>query len=501
MLSVLLIFANAASDTALEDLTAQVAGLEAKLEAASADSVTAMTHMWLILCGALVMFMHAGFAMVESGCCRDKNVQSVLAKNLLNCCVGTVGWWLLGYGIAYGDKPDGGFAGSSGFANSGFLERTGEGLASVDDQNLAWFFQWAFCMTSATIVSGAVAERLQLGGYVVFAAAMTTVTYPVIVAWTWACAEGSAGWLNFVGAGYMDFAGSGIVHLTGGIGALVGAAVVGRRSGRFDANVDQEEFAPHNIAYVVLGTIILWFGWYGFNCGSTLAMDADAGRLAAQIAVNTTLAPAVAGLVAVGWHRLRSGRWNVVALCCGVLAGLVSITAGCGNVEAHAAAIIGAIGGFVYLLAAHVVQQRLRVDDPVDAFAVHGACGFWGVLAAALFDWGGPDGAYHAWGGFARTEGATIADGLLANFVGGIVIMLWSGSVLAAVFLLLRRFGFLRVDEAHEDAGLDDAKFCPKAAYNVSTTSKDASTSEGSTPTPSFSSQELASLAAAEAVV
>jgi len=455
-----------------DDLAAQVAALEAKLEASNEASAVAMTHMWLILCGALVMFMHAGFAMVESGCCRAKNVQSVLAKNLLNCCVGTIGWWLLGYGIAYGSKSDGGFAGNSAFANGGFIARTEDGVESVDDQNLAWFFQWAFCMTSATIVSGAVAERLQLGGYIIFAGAMTTVVYPVIVAWTWACSEGSAGWLNFVGAGYMDFAGSGIVHLTGGMGALVGAYCTGRRSGRFDAAVDQEEFAPHNVPSVVLGTIILWFGWYGFNCGSTLAMDADAGRLAAQVAVNTTLSPAVAGLVAVGWHRLRSGHWNVIALCCGVLAGLVAITAGCGNVEAHAAVVIGAIGGFVYLFASSMMQ-RCKIDDPVDAFAVHGACGIWGVLAAALFDWGGPDGAYHAWGGFSRTEDATIADGLLANFVGILAIVAWSGLLLGLVICGLGRLGFLRVGAEHEATGLDHAEFEPKQSIGPYKTSKD----------------------------
>merc|ERR1719440_2416928 len=193
-------------------------------------------------------------------------------------------------------------------------------------------------MTSATIISGAMAERLYLSGYVFFCFAMTGFIYPVVVAWTWSC----SGWLNYVGAGYMDFAGSGIVHLCGGMGALVGAKIVGPRTGRFKPEVNKEKFDAHNVAFIVLGTIILWFGWYGFNCGSTLGMNESAGRLAAQVAMNTTLSPAISGLVVTFTQRFRKGHWSAISMCGGILAGLVSITAPCRSVTPGSALVIGA---------------------------------------------------------------------------------------------------------------------------------------------------------------
>merc|ERR1719399_2255701 len=250
-----------------------VDAVKADIENNQADVDTALTHTWLILCGAMVMFMHAGFAMVESGCCRSGFVSSVLEKNLLDTCTATLGWWAFGWAIAYGDVPDNGWFGRSQWFITGFVEVMDDGSIASGDLNLNWFFQWAFCMTAATIVSGAVAERMQIGGYIIFCLANSIIIYPPIVAWTWSC----TGWLNHVGPGFMDFAGSGVVHLTGGVGALVAAKIVGVRTGRFDPNIDQEQFEPHNVAYIVFGTLVLWFGWYGFNCGSTLAMNKDAG--------------------------------------------------------------------------------------------------------------------------------------------------------------------------------------------------------------------------------
>merc|ERR1719201_1260636 len=425
-----------------------------------AEHETAMSHAWLILCGALVMFMHAGFAMLECGCCRAGFAQSVLEKNLLNCCVSTIGWWLFGWAFAYGGVPQYGFIGSSEFASVGanFLEFDEDsGVITAGDGNLNWFFQWAFCMTSATIVSGAVAERLQLGGYCIFCFIMTSFVYPVVVAWTWSC----AGWLNYVGAGYMDFAGSGIVHLCGGMGALVGSKIVGPRTGWFVENVNQEKFDAHNVAFIVLGTIILWFGWYGFNCGSTLSMSEGAGRLAAQVAMNTTLSPAISGLVVTFTMRFRKGYWSAISMCGGILGGLVSITAPCGSVAPGSALIIGAIGGLVYMLASDLLPW-LHIDDPVEAFAVHGACGIWGVLAAALFDWGVPRNNWHGWSGFSPTEGATLGSGLAANVTGVVAIMAWSGILLALVFLGLSKTGFLRISQEAEEEGLDLHEFSPK---------------------------------------
>merc|ERR1719181_1935877 len=224
---------------------------------------TAMTHMWLILCAALVVYMQAGFAMLEAGCCREGFVSSVLEKNLLDACLAALSWWLFGWGVAYGGVPQYGFIGQEQFATQGFLEIDADTGVISDDgaYNLNWFFQLAFSATSTTIISGAMAERLYLSGYVFFCFFMCSFIYPVVLAWTWSC----AGWLNYVGAGYMDFAGSGIVHMCGGGGGLVGTAVMGPRKGRFQEGTDQSQFEPHNVAFIVLGTIILWVGWYGFN--------------------------------------------------------------------------------------------------------------------------------------------------------------------------------------------------------------------------------------------
>jgi len=286
----------------------------------------------------------------------------------------------------------------------------------------------------------------------------------VVVAWTWSC----KGWLNYVGAGYMDFAGSGVVHLCGGIGALVGAKIVGPREGRFDKAIDQSEFDPHNVAFVVLGTFILWFGWYGFNCGSTLAMNEDAGRLAAQVAVNTTLSPCFSGFLVTLVRRYQTGRWSAVSMCGGILGGLVSITAPCGSVTPGSAVVIGLLGGLIYMCAGDLML-KLKIDDPVEAFPVHGACGMWGVLAAALFDWGVPNGHWHAWGGFSPTEGATWKLGLAANVAGMFAIMAWSGGLLTLVFSGLRAVHLLRIPSCAEHMGLDEFEFSPMTPYKLYT--------------------------------
>ena len=243
--------------------------------------------------------MHAGFAMLETGCCRAKNASNVLMKNLVNVCVGTLGWWSLGWAFAYGAQNGNGFIGTTGFFGWDFYSQdattgvitpvtcNGEGCQST---MLSWFFQWAFCTAGATIVSGAVAERVKSPTYAAYAFFMTSFIYPVVVAWTW-----GGGWIaSVLDVGYMDFAGSGVVHLTGGVSGLAGTIVLGPRKGRF---VNPEEFEPHNLPLVVLGTFALWFGWYGFNPGSTLKMhDGATGALAAQVAMNTTLAAATGGI-------------------------------------------------------------------------------------------------------------------------------------------------------------------------------------------------------------
>merc|ERR1719460_1870293 len=322
------------------------------------EITTAMGTTWTIICGALVMFMHAGFALLETGVCRSVSCQSILMKNILNVCFGTMVWFLFGYAFMYGGVADGGLmiiGGQSGYFADGMIDYDagGMGMGYIGPNHLItcqdWFFQWAFCVTAATIVSGGVAERLQLGGYIIFTTWMTGVIYPTVGAMTW-----GGGFLYDMG--YTDFAGSGIVHLTGGIGALAGAAVTKPRLGRFDAEGSDPNgpYAPHNVPNVALGTFILWFGWYGFNCGSTLYMTGfgTAGS-AGLVAVNTTLAPAAGGIAALLLRKfvLQPKMLTVPAVCGGILAGPVSITAGCGNVHPRAAPFIGFVGGIIYCLA------------------------------------------------------------------------------------------------------------------------------------------------------
>merc|ERR1719424_438382 len=289
---------RALSDDRMYDL---FVGLNTTVHSHQTGTEAAMSHAWLIICGALVMFMHAGFSMLEAGCCRATFAQSVLAKNLLNCCVSTLGWLVLGFPLAYGGvlwsdvcEYDG-----CGFFASGLTPQSADSVVAYSDGPLNWFFQWAFCMTAATIVSGAVAERLQVGGYCIFCIIMTSIIYPVVVSWMWYSKGFLYEW------GYMDFAGSGIVHLTGGIGALIGTAMVKPRVGRFEAET-QDDFVPHDVPMIVLGTIILWFGWYGFNCGSTLGMDMGSGYMAGVVAVNTTIAPAFGGMVVTFIRRAQA---------------------------------------------------------------------------------------------------------------------------------------------------------------------------------------------------
>ncbi|CAE8739766.1 unnamed protein product [Polarella glacialis] len=440
----------------------------------------ALDSAWLILCGALVMIMHAGFAMLETGCCRAKNAQNVLMKNLVNVCVGTMGWYFFGWAVAMGgpmnDKGylENHFIGTKGFAGSNFL--TQPTLGQVDALNgantspmLLWFFQWAFCTAGATIVSGGVAERVKSPSYALFAFVMASFIYPVVVAWTW-----GYGWLSEVfDVGYMDFAGSGIVHLTGGVSALAGTIVLGPRKGRFDPD-RAEEFEAHSLPLVVLGTFILWFGWYGFNPGSTLGMHtAETGAKAAQIAMNTTLAAATGGITVFAFRYLLTKKYDVGGLCNGILAGLVSITAGCSNMECGSAFATGLIGAFVYQ-GASMLLVRLKIDDPVDASPVHMFCGIWGCLATVLFDWGKGFDHFNGWSGFscmAGDDGACLTGiggkAIAANVVMIIVICLWAGSLSGATFFALRMTGALRIDDDTEHVGLDHKQHSPSKAYSI----------------------------------
>jgi len=440
-----------------------------------ADLQGALDHIWLILCGALVMLMQAGFAMLESGACRAKNAQNLMLKNLTDVCGGTLCWWSFGWMIAYGAGDDPSmFAGNEQyFGDSFFADVTSDGTHVPTNQPLGWFFQWAFCGAAATIVSGGVAERILFPGYAIYTVCMTTFIYPVVVYWTWS----GSGWLYggedaITDIGYYDFAGSGIVHMTGGVGALVGAIILGPRTGRFTAENADEEFAPHNVPFCVLGTFILWFGWYGFNCGSTLGLSSTAtGQLAAHVAMNTTIAAATGGITVLLLKLAVLKKYDVSGMCNGILAGLVSITAPCGNVINWSAFVIAIIGGFVYFGASSLLKL-LKIDDPLDAFAVHGACGAWGALAAVLFDMGKGFDFFNGWSGFSCSvdaDGNCYSGGWTSAFgaqvVGIIVIALWVAGTSTAVFLPLRLLGILRASDEVQQKGMDEHKHSPSKAY------------------------------------
>jgi len=405
----------------VEETTTELAAVQATI----AELGTCLDYLWLLVCGAMVMFMQAGFSFLEAGSCRAKNGGMVLTKNVLDSVVGTVVWYVIGYGIAYGvpDENPNEFIGVTNFVGMGF----DKGAHYRD-----WFFQWAFCATTATIVSGAVAERIKFEGYIIYCVIMTGFIYPVIVYWTWS----GSGFLTTMG--YSDFAGSGIVHFTGGMGALVGAAILGARDKRWETK-SARRFDPHNMSMVVLGTMILWFGWYGFNCGSTLALStADTAKQAALVAMNTTIAASMGGLT-IFTRRLFFGakRADLAGTCNGILVGLVAVCAGVGDVDPHMAGLIGVAGGLAHDVGSATLK-RFKVDDPCDAFAVHGCGGIVGVLLRPLLD---------------KTGAQMEMFGV--HCLALVCICAWSGGLSVVTFGALKYAKILRVDAREEVLGAD----------------------------------------------
>jgi len=437
----------------------RVAALQKDLAETKENYNEALDTIWMLVCAMLVFFMHSGFSLLEAGCVRFKNTQNILAKNLCVVTIGFLCWYVIGYPLAFGaptaSTPTK-FAGANNFAMDGFFDDKA--------QFRNWFFQGCFCATGGTIVSGAMAERTMLKGFGTYTVLMTSIIYPIVIWWGWS----GNGWLSYtddagegvsaVGPALKDFAGSGLVHMVGGIGALVGAIVVGPRAGRWDPS-KESEFEGHSIPFCVLGTFFLWFGWYGFNPGSTLAMhDVGSANLAGLVAVNTTLSPCVAGLLVFALRALvlPPKLLDVGGFCNGILGGLVSITAPCGFVKPWEAIIIGFIGGLVYQ-GVSMLMRKVKVDDVVDAFAVHGACGLWGLLAAGLF--GNPD---EGIGGNGVFYGG---DQLGTQVVAAIVIALWVGALSVAIMLPLRLVGALRLSDEFQDKGADIMEHSPSKAY------------------------------------
>lgn len=330
-------------------------------------STTAMLDtLWVLIAAFLVFFMNAGFALVESGLCRAKNAVNILAKNFIVFGLAVIGYWSIGYALMFGEGGD--FAGRAGFFLLGLDERT-RGLPLY----AFFFFQLCFAVTAATIVSGAVAERIRLSAFVLFAILLTAVVYPIVGHWAW-----GDGWLGQLG--FADFAGSTVVHSVGGWAALVGAILVGPRRGKYDRSGHVRPIPGHNVALATLGGLFLWFGWFGFNAGSELAAN---GPVLARVVTTTALAGAFGTVSATLWAWWRSGWPDLTLIINGMLGGLVAVTAGCRFVEPYAAAALGVLCG-VLVVEAVAFFDRVRVDDPVGAISVHLICGVTGTLLTGV---------------------------------------------------------------------------------------------------------------------
>eukprot|EP01025_Chloroclados_australasicus_P033543 TRINITY_DN3424_c0_g1_i2.p1 TRINITY_DN3424_c0_g1~~TRINITY_DN3424_c0_g1_i2.p1 ORF type:complete len:474 (-),score=95.49 TRINITY_DN3424_c0_g1_i2:324-1745(-) len=421
---------------------------------------------YLLVSGYLVFFMQCGFAMLSAGSVRSKNAMNIILKNLLDACFGAVGWFMFGYAFAYGDVEghiNTFISGRKYFALEDANERELTEDGAINNIFADWFFQYAFAATAATIVSGAVAERTKFEAYLLYAVLLTSWVYPVIVHWVW----NPNGYLNFGQAkiggldhGMVDFAGCGVVHMTGGFAGMWGALMVGPRIGRFDAEHKPQAIPGHNASLAILGVFILWFGWFGFNPGSTLGLSGLA-LTASRCAVTTTLSAAGATistlviLMLINYVSTGHIVWDLIGTANGTLGGLVGITAACSVVQPWAGLTIGICSGFVYVAASKFVLYILKIDDPLDAVAVHGFCGMWGLIAAAAFADGPLMGEVY---GNADVEGFIMGGdgGLLAvALVGILVIFGWVSIHMGPFFLLMRLLGLLRVSPEEEAEGLD----------------------------------------------
>jgi Amt family ammonium transporter len=431
-----------------QDLRVQLKALQdAAVKDAALDRDNGIETGWLAICTALVMFMQLGFALVESGSVRTKNYRHVLLKNIVDFSVGIMLWYSIGYWIAFPNMWDG-----MDIDNIADFNRFEPILISANAR--IFFLQAVFAPTCVTIVSGTMAERTRLEAYLMFVALCGGILYSVVVRWTW-----GGGWLSQLEPPYHDCAGSGIVHTTGGIAGLVGSYMVGPRAGRFEKDALQHEidtYRPHSYDNVVSGTMILWFGWFGFNSGSTASILSGNADDAATSFLNTLLCPCFSALVALGIQVVRHmrsrlpeherpTRFDLGRVCNAILGGLVGITGGCDVIPSEYTPVMGLLlGSAVYCTSDLMIY--LRVDDPVDAVAVHGACGIIGVLCVGLFD---------------RNMGLVTTgnhEQLIVQLIGVAVIVCYVGGTAFVYFYIVDAYGFLRMNMAVEVMGIDFAE-------------------------------------------
>jgi len=410
------------------------------LEALTSD----LWGLWFLIGAALVFFMQSGFAMVETGFTRAKNAGNIIMKNLMDFCIGTVVFLLIGYSLLLGDSTwSNGFMGSISFDIF-------KDFAGFDWKG--FIFNLVFCATAATIVSGAMAERTKFSSYLIYSAVISAFVYPIEAGWIW----NPDGWL--LNLGFVDFAGSAAIHTVGGVSAIIGASFLGSRIGKYtkdkNGKIKSHAIPGHSLTLGALGVFILWFGWYGFNGAAATSITQ-----LAQIFGTTTLAAAFATCSTMAFTWIKNGKPDVSMSLNGSLAGLVAVTAGCNNVDALGAIIIGTVAGILVVIAVEVVDLKLHVDDPVGAFAVHGVNGIWGTLAVGLFN---------IYEGGEMTKGLFYGGGfhqLGIQALGIFSIILWTAVLITITFFVIKKTHGLRVTEEEEFNGLDMMEHGIESAY------------------------------------
>jgi Amt family ammonium transporter len=383
---------------------------------------THANYLWTMLAAFLVFFMQPGFAMVEAGFTRRKNAANIIMKNLMDFSVGSLIFWMIGFGLMFGKSN--GLFGTTGFFFNNFSSDQDQWLFAF------WLFQVVFAGTAATICSGALAERTKFTGYLIYALIVSAFIYPIFGSWAWGSLYQGQGWLENLG--FIDFAGSTVVHSVGAWVALAGAIVIGPRIGRFNQAGKSVSIPGHNLPMAALGVFILWFGWFGFNAGSTTTADTSIAR----IAVNTNLAAAAGAVFSMmtAWFKYKAP--DVGLTLNGALAGLVAITAPCANVSPLSSVVIGALAGILVIYSVSFIEY-LKIDDPVGAVSVHGVCGAWGTLAASIFN----------------EKGFMIGFGV--QVIGVVAAFIWAFGVGYIAFKLIDLVVGLRASESDELRGLD----------------------------------------------
>ncbi|XVE81966.1 hypothetical protein DITRI_Ditri15bG0108900 [Diplodiscus trichospermus] len=422
------------------------------------DASYAVDNTYLLFSAYLVFSMQLGFAMLCAGSVRAKNTMNIMLTNVLDAATGGLFYYLFGFAFAFG-SPSNGFIGRHNFALKSIPS------SALDYSN--FLYQWAFAIAAAGITSGSIAERTQFVAYLIYSSFLTGFVYPVVSHWFWA----TDGWGSafrtddfLFGSGVIDFAGSGVVHIVGGVAGLWGALIEGPRIGRFDSSGRPVSLRGHSATLVVLGTFMLWFGWYGFNPGSfnKISPVYTSGDYYGQwsavgrTAVTTTLAGCTAALTTLFGKRILTGHWNVTDVCNGLLGGFAAITSGCSVVEPWAAIICGFVAALV-LIGCNMLAERVKFDDPLEAAQLHGGCGAWGVLFTGLF----------ASEKYVKQVYGTTRPARYGLFMGGggkllaaqiiqiLVIVGWVSATMGTLFYILHKFGLLRISVEDEMAGMD----------------------------------------------